>query len=183
LVKIVKALDEVQVLTAKGKPTRLIRETRLTTLRGKAAPYKEIFDMNNKNQEFANWYYEKHFLGYAYHTTLQSLFNYRDNIRDVEAAFIDDKVNFVGWVDEAVKSKSRNGNSYLRLQLSDEKAEMKTMIFSRKMDQCQENNDGKLPVKSDIVVVKGTKKDAVVFADSIEIADVTIYTKLSELKG
>ena len=51
------------------------------------------------------------------------------------------------------------------------------------MDQCQENNDGKLPVKSDIVVVKGTKKDAVVFADSIEIADVTIYTKLSELKG
>ena len=60
---------------------------------------------------------------------------------------------------------------------------MKTMIFSRKMDQCQENNDGKLPVKSDIVVVKGTKKDAVVFADSIEIADVTIYTKLSELKG
>ena len=183
LVKIVKALDEVKVLTAKGKPTRLIRETRQNTLRAKAAPYKEIFDMNNKNQEFANWYYEKHFLGYAYHTTLQSLFNYRDNIRDVEAAFIDDKVNFVGWVDEAVKSKSRNGNSYLRLQLSDEKAEMKTMIFSRKMDQCQENNDGKLPVKSDIVVVKGTKKDAVVFADSIEIADVTIYTKLSELKG
>jgi len=183
LVKIVKALDEVQILTAKGKPTRLIRETRLTTLRTKAAPYKEIFDMNNKNQEFANWYYEKHFLGYAYHTTLQSLFKFNKNIRDVDAAFVDENVHFVGWVDEAVKSKSRNGNAYLRLQLSDEKAEMKTMIFSKKMDQCQENNDGKLPAKSDIVIVKGIKKDAVVFADTIEIADVTIYTKLSELKG
>ena len=182
MVKIVKALDEVRVLTAKGKLTRLIRETRLKTLRTKAAPYKEIFDMNNKNKEFANWYYEKHFLGYAYHTTLQSLFNYRDNIRDVDGALIDEKVNFVGWVDDATKGKSRNGNAYLRLELSDEKAEIRTMIFSKRMDACQENN-GKLPAKSDIVVVKGTKKDQAVFADSIEIADVTIYTKLSELKG
>ena len=182
LVKIVKALDEVKVLTAKGKLTRLIRETRLKTLRTKAAPYKEIFDMNNKNKEFANWYYEKHFLGYAYHTTLQSLFNYRDNIRDVDGALIDEKVTFVGWVDDVTKGKSRNGNAYLRLELSDEKAEMRTMIFSKRMDACQENN-GRLPAKSDIVVVKGTKKDQAVFADSIEIADVTIYTKLSELKG
>ena len=89
----------------------------------------------------------------------------------------------MGWVDESVKGKSKNGNDYLRLVLSDEKAEMRTMIFSRKKDQCEEKNNGKLPAKSDIVIVKGTKKDAVVFADTIEIADVTIYTKLSELKG
>jgi DNA polymerase III alpha subunit len=139
--------------------------------------------MNNKNQEFANWYYEKHFLGYAYHTTLQSLFTFNENIRDVEAAFADERVHFVGWVDEATKGKSRNGNDFLSLMLSDEKAEMKTMIFNRKKNQCEENNNGKLPAKSDIVIVKGTKKDAVVFADTIEVADVTIYTKLSELKG
>lgn len=179
LVKIVKALDEV--LTEKGK--KFLRETRLNTLKTKAERYKQIFDMNNKNPKFANWYYEKHFLGYAYHTTLQSLFNFNENIRNVEAAFADSRVHFVGWVDEAKKGKSKNGNDMLTLMLSDEKAEMKTMMFNKKIDQCEEKNNGKLPAKSDIVIVKGTKKDAVVFADTIEIADVTIYTKLSELKG
>jgi DNA polymerase-3 subunit alpha len=179
LVKIVKALDEV--LTEKGK--KFLRGTRLNTLKTKAEPYKQIFDMNNKNQEFANWYYEKHFLGYAYHTTLQKLFNVGGNIRDVESAFMDDKVKFVGWVDEAIKKKSKKGSSYQQLMLSDEKAEMRTMIFNKKMEKCEESNNGKLPAKTDIVIVNGTKKDGVVFADTIEVADVTIYTKLSELKG
>ena len=51
-----------------------------------------------------------------------------------------------------------------------------------KKDTCEDAN-GRLPRKKDIVIVEGTKKDGVVFADTIEIPNVKIYTKLSELKG
>ena len=59
---------------------------------------------------------------------------------------------------------------------------MRTMIFNKKKDTCEDAN-GRLPRKKDIVIVEGTKKDGVVFADTIEIPNVKIYTKLSELKG
>lgn len=171
-------LDKAQ--TDKG--TNFLRESRLNTLRKNSTPYATIFKMNSKNEDFANWYYEKHFLGYSYHTTLEKLFNIDSNLRDVEESLLDTKVKYAGWVEEAIKRKSKNGNKYQNLTVSDEKSEMKTMIFSHKMDKCEENN-GRLPRKGDIVIVKGVKKEGAVFANSIEIPNVKIYTKLSELKG
>ena len=161
---------------------KFLRDTRLNTLRSKSEDYAKIYRMNSKNEELANWYYEKHFLGYSYYTTLEKLFTIDCNIKQVEDAVIDEKVTFAGWVEEAKKGKSKNGNDYLMMVLSDEKAEMKTMIFNRKMDNCEDNN-GRLPKKGDIVIASGVKKDAVVFADDIKIPNVKIYTKLSELKG
>ena len=166
--------------TDKGK--NFLRETRLNTLRKKSTPYAEIFRMNSKNEDLANWYYEKHFLGYSYHTTLEKLFNINLNLRDVEESLVDRTVEYAGWVEECAKRKSKNGNAYQQLILSDEKAEMRTMIFTKKMEACEENN-GRLPKKGDIVIVNGTKKDGVVFANTIEIPNVKIYTKLSDLKG
>ena len=49
---------------------------------------------------------------------------------------------------------------------SDETGTTKTMIFSKKLEICREEN-GVLP-KNDIVIVSGTKQDEVVF-DSISI--------------
>jgi len=95
---------------------------------------------------------------------------------------VDRTVEYAGWVEECAKKKSKNGNAYQQLILSDEKAEMRTMIFTKKMEVCEENN-GRLPKKGDIVIVNGTKKDGVVFANTIEIPNVKIYTKLSDLKG
>lgn len=166
--------------TDKGK--NFLRETRLDTLKKKSEPYAEIFRMNSKNEDLANWYYEKHFLGYSYHTTLEKLFNISLNLRDVEESSVDRTVEYAGWVEDCFKRKSKNGNAYQQLMLSDEKAEMRTMIFTKKMEACEENN-GRLAKKGDIVIVNGTKKDGVVFANTIEIPNVKIYTKLSELKG
>ena len=55
------------------------------------------------------------------------------------------------------------------------------MIFNKIIDDCKKINDG-LPEEKEIVIVKGTKFDEVVFADVISVQDYKIYTKLSELK-
>ena len=177
--RILYYLDK-EAVTDKGK--KFLRDTRLETLRKKSEPYAEIFRMNSKNEDFANWYYEKHFLGYSYHTTLKKLFNTNCDLRDVEESMVDRRVRYAGWVEDAANRKSKNGNRYNQTIVSDEKAEMRTMIFNKKKDTCEDAN-GRLPRKKDIVIVEGTKKDGVVFADTIEIPNVKIYTKLSELKG
>jgi len=177
--RILYYLDK-EAVTDKGK--KFLRDTRLETLRKKSEPYAEIFRMNSKNEDFANWYYEKHFLGYSYHTTLKKLFNTNCDLRDVEESMVDRRVRYAGWVEDAANRKSKNGNRYNQTIVSDEKAEMRTMIFNNKKDTCEDAN-GRLPRKKDIVIVEGTKKDGVVFADTIEIPNVKIYTKLSELKG
>ena len=172
---------EAKLYNKKGEQKSFLRDGRLKTLRKNSEKHASIFKMNKKNEALANWYYEKHFLGYSYFTTLRTLFKTDSDIRDVEESMLDRKVRFVGWVEESINKKSQAGNRYNQTITTDERGEMRTMIFNKKKDQCEENN-ARLPKKGDIVIIKGTKKDGVVFADSIEIAPVKIYTKLSELK-
>ena len=69
----------------------------------------------------------------------------------------------------------------MKIFVEDETATVKTMIFSKRLDQCEQMNDG-FPVQDNIIIVKGVKKDEVVFADQISVQSNRIYTKLSELK-
>ena len=57
------------------------------------------------------------------------------------------------------------------------------MIFNKKMESCIVANNNELIKKQDIVIVKGVKKDGVVFADTIGAQMNRVYTKLSELKN
>ena len=68
------------------------------------------------------------------------------------------------------------------MEVADETATSKVMIFNDKMDDCQALNNG-LPQKGQIVIVKGSTADGVVFADLISVQDNKVYTKLSELKN
>ena len=54
------------------------------------------------------------------------------------------------------------------------------MIFSAKMDDCKEMNNG-FPRENQIVMVRGRKMDDVVFADAIGVQDNTVYTRLADL--
>ena len=89
---------------------------------------------------------------------------------------------FIGQVDDCWKGRSRNGNKYFKLEISDETASTKVMIFNDKMDDCQSLNNG-LPQKKQIVIVKGSTADGVVFANLISVQDNKVYTRLSELKN
>jgi DNA polymerase III alpha subunit len=105
-------------------------------------------------------------------------------LRQVEDSEVDDRISFIGTVDaKPYMGTSRNGNDYMRMFVEDETGSSKVMIFSRRLDACIIQNNGEPPREDNIVIVKGVKKDEVVFADRIAVQSNKIYTKLSELKN
>ena len=182
LVEILKHLRTFQ--DEKGKV--IITESRYETIKKKYLPYLEIYTKNSKSESFANWYYEKMLLGYTYNKTLKDIFSTKRegllSVRTVNELSERSRVIFIGQVDEHWKGKSKNGNKYYKATISDETATTSVMIFNDKMDDCQSLNNG-LPQKGQIVIVKGTTADGVIFADLISVQDNKVYTKLSELKN
>ena len=55
LAKIVHVLYE-ELKDIKGKP--IIKESRMDTIKKHFEPYREIYNKNKSNEDFANWYYE-----------------------------------------------------------------------------------------------------------------------------
>jgi len=169
----------------KGKD--VIRESRFATILRKQKPYKDIYAQNRKNEDFANWYYEKTLLGYTYGVYLKNIFLSRDpsviNITEAKNMPINSKVSIVATVMDFRASKSKNGNDYIRLQTEDETDEITVMIFNDKIETgCRQLNDGVLPEKNSIVLAKGTVKEDCIFADFIVIQNWKIFMKLADLK-
>lgn len=183
LVEIIfKLKDE---LNEKGKP--IIKESRFETIKKKSAQYKEIYQKNKTREDFTNWYYEKTLLGYTYNVTLIDIFSRRTpnlvTVRDAIEAEMRDKVCFMGRIeDKPYKGVSRNNSRYVRMLVGDEGASIKVMIFNDKIDD-EIRPQGSSLAENQIVMVKGTKFEDVIFADSIDIEDYKVYTKLSELKN
>ena len=183
LVKVVKHMIDTK--NEKGKA--LIVASRYETIKRRCAEYKEIYMKNKTSEAFANWYYEKHLLGYTYGKTLKDIFTDKrlglEVVADVEDSAEGNRVVFVGRVDgKPYSGVSKNKARYLRLQVSDETASMKVMIFNNRLDDCKEINSG-LPQENEIVIVKGRKMEEVVFADIIGVQDNKVYTKLADLKS
>ena len=168
----------------KGKP--VVKESRMKTIKKHSEPYKAIYQQNKKSESFANWWYEKSLLGYTHNRSLIDIFSEkRANLRSIrQLSELPERTNvvFVCYVnDKPYKGKSRKGSEYLRLEVGDETGITRVMIFNDKMHQCKEQNDG-FPQKDNIIVVKGTTADDVVFADMIAVQSNKIFTKLSDLK-
>jgi len=181
LVEILKSL-----LSFKDEKSKvIIKESRYETIKKKYQPYLEIYTKNSKSQTFANWYYEKLLLGYTYNKSLRDIFaDKRSNlisVRGVNGLEMRSQAVFVGQVEESWRGCSKNGNSYFKAVVADETGLIPTLIFSKKMEDCESMNNG-LPKKKNIVIVKGRKMDGAVFADLIAVQDNKVYTKLSELK-
>jgi DNA polymerase-3 subunit alpha len=182
LVEVVKDLCKKK--NEKGKP--YIRESRMGTIKRKSEPYKQIYFKNKVSEVFANWYYEKNLLGYTYNKDLRHIFSDKRedliSVREAEDLPVDSRVVFIGTISEKPYfGASKNGNNYMKIFVEDETSMMKTMIFNKKLEQCEQINDG-YPKEKSIVIVKGVTKDEVLFADSISVQSNRIYTKLSDLK-
>lgn len=183
---LVKSLRHITTLkNEKGKP--LIKESRVETIRERSKKYKAIFEQNILCEKFANWWYENLLLGYASSCRLIDIFQSKieglTEIGEVLEKDMDSRVNFIGKISEEVrKGVSRaKGSKYASMIISDETGAIKTMVFNKKLEEC-ENLNTRLPKEGDIVIVKGTKKDGAVFADLIAIQQNKIYTKLSDVK-
>ncbi len=182
LVKIVKKL--LTFKDEKGK--EVIKDSRYETIKRKSEGYKEIYLRNSKSENFANWFYENLLLGYTYDITLRDIFQQYERKTLMSISTVseleDENVFYIGRVDEVRSGTSRNGNDYIKMTVSDDTSAMNTMIFSKRMENSIAANNNKMFEKGDIVIVSGTKKDDVVFADKIGCQTNKVYTKLSELK-
>ena len=84
-----------------------------------------------------------------------------------EITELPERVNtaFIGRVEDVWKGKSRAGNKYLKIEVSDETGTIQALIFNDNIDKCESMNNG-LPQKRNIVIVKGRKTDGdAVFAN------------------
>ena len=182
LVKIVKKLQTFK----DEKSKEIIKESRYETIKRKSEGYKEIYKRNSTSQSFANWYYENLLLGYTYDITLRDIFQQYESKNLMSISTVSDLENdnvfYIGRVDKIHRGTSRNGNDYIKMTVSDHSSAINTMIFSKRMENSISANNNKVFEKGDIVIVDGTKKEDVVFANKIGCQTNKVYTKLSELK-
>ena len=188
LMEVVKYLNK-ELKDDKGKP--FIKDSRMETIRRHFKPYKQIYDKNRSNEDFANWYYENALLGYTHGKFLRKVSSEYSHLESIEAALNKgerSRVNFIGTVEDTYSAKSKKGTPYLRLTIKDETGLCTVMVFTQKnrdnIANCKRDNGGILPVKKGIVIVKGTKMDGdTVFADLVRVQDQKIFMKLSEIKS
>jgi|TARA_R100000664_G_C2756334_1_gene144216 DNA polymerase-3 subunit alpha len=173
----------------KGRP--IIKDSRLETIKKHFLPYREIYNKNRANEDFANWYYENALLGYTHGKKLKEVHSDYAHLESVEAGLEKNQgasVNFIGTVEDSFNpTKSKKGTPYFKIQVKDESSLCTVLMFTLKhkdnIEQCREMNGGTLPSKGNIVIVKGQRKDGdSIFADLIKVQDQKIYMKLSEIK-
>ncbi len=168
----------------KGKP--LIKTSRFETIKKRYDPYKQIYEMNRRNERLANYFYERTVLGYSYSQTLRDIFGeHTDGLISIQDALAYDEeetVKLIGFVQKPEKRKTKAGNQGFSFLLTDETGELTVRFFNDKIDRVEQQN-GRLPEEEDLVLVKGSKRQgSCVFADGVTVQSATIYMKLSQLK-
>jgi len=183
LVAIIKKLKESK--NEKGKP--IIKESRIETIRNNTELYREIYNKNKANENFANWFYEKNLLGYTYGKTLIDIFSeYKSGLMNsqvISSSPKGRKISMVGFLEEDAYtgvSKAKK-TKYCKMKILDEFGSVDCLIFNEKLEESKSLNNG-LPKAKNIVIITGTKMEDAVFADLVAIQDHKVYTKLSEIK-
>lgn len=172
----------------------LMSEKRFFTFKKKYQPYKNIFQQNRKQETFANWFFERKLLGYSYTHKLTEVFSsYKfNNLLYGQQLEVGERGDFIAVVEDSIKRKSRNGNMYIRFDLSDETGCLSAMIFNGRTqvngEWVQKNkvddflSKYKMPKKESIVSFSATKGEDILFINNIEIIDEKIYMKLADIK-
>lgn len=183
-----KALN-TEMKDDKGKP--FLKDSRFSTIKKDYDKFKTIYLLNSRNENLANFFYEKELLGMPYSESLSEIFKRKnENIQSIEwCNNANEKASlfFAGIVTDITKRTSKNGNPYIKYELSDESGKIDCFVFSSdkrdKLEECRQNNGGKLPEEGDILVVKANKKDGnACYAEKIGIQTAKIYMALRDLK-
>lgn len=167
---------------------KFTKQSRLETLRRDSSNYFKIFNLNHRNELLASYFYEKKLLGFSYSTTLKMIFGESpdyENIRNIkeidEFVAVKDSYHLVATVKEVIEGTSKNGNKYLKLRLSDETGETFAMLLGDKLARYLEKLS--VPQEEDIVSLVGQKGDSILWINKMEVQNVKVYTKLSDLKN
>ena len=172
-----------------GKP--LIKESRYQTLKKKYDPYKKIYYKNSKSQNFANWYFEKQLLGFSYSSKLSEVFAHEQNrpnnylhFKSIEPRECSKYIFNIAF---AKKDKSRNGNTYIKLELEDEFGVVDAILCDTAREKKCTNyiNNNPIPKEGNIITINGekTRDGDAIFVNHMKIIDEMIYMNLKDLKS
>lgn len=190
LLNLIKELNTT-IKDEKSKP--IIKDSRMGTIKKHYEPYKQIYLQNSKNEELANYWFEKSLLGFSYSQSLKGIFQAKVeeiggdiyNIREINENedLQEREVRFAAEVTEIKEFVARNAKKTkcLKLTTSDETGSLTVMLFNDKIDETY-NLNGRKFQEGDIIVVRGNKKKDCVFSDTVAIQNLKIYQKLSDLK-
>ena len=186
---LIQCLRHIKTLKSeKGKP--LIKDSRYKTLKKYEAPYKRMYELNSRYEKLTNWWFESNLLGYAYSTNLMDIYKEAApdliSIDEVNSSLNSEKVHFIGEVVRVINRKGKEtGFKYLKVEVRDHTGTIQTLLVdSEKKWRVQEHKEdnGRQVREGDIVVVKGTKGESIVFADKIGIQACEVMDKISKLR-
>lgn len=166
----------------------LMKPSRFETFKKKYLPYKNIYELNRKSIRYANWFFEKQLLGYSYSYNIREIFEHQEdfmNSRQVQEAGERAHIRFVGVLADISRRTSLNGNKYARFEIHDEQGIVNGLFMDNAREEKLTNylNSGKkLPIKDDVVIIKGVNGEGIVFVNEVASLKDKIYMKLSQLK-
>jgi DNA polymerase-3 subunit alpha len=165
----------------------IMPEKRFNTLKKNYLNYKKIYEKNKRYEDFANWYFEKSLLGFSYSKELRDSFSGENqnlqNSLHFESSELNSKSKYIAVVDDVFCRKSKNGNDYMKLSVSDEYGRYHAiMVDGRDKKLSKFKNKSKIPEKNNIVVIFGQKGEDILFLEDLSIVDEKIYMKLSDLR-
>ena len=167
----------------------IMKESRFTTFKKKYDKYKTIYDKNKHYEDFANWFFEKHLLGYSYSKKLKDVFaDSHGSIRDsvyFNNMDLNQRGKFIGTVEDSIRRTSANGNQYIKVLITDENGTIPAILVdNRRKASCTDyiSSGGTKPEKGNILIVVGRKGDDVIFIEDMNIMDEKIYMKLADIK-
>jgi len=169
-----------------GKP--LMKDSRFNTFKKKYDGYKKIYEKNKDHLKFANWFFERKYLGYSHSTQIKDVFENSGDLCDtiqLKSINNNDRVKLVGVVTDCISRTSSAGNKYMRVEIQDDFGTIDFMLINNRRCATLDNylnNGGKKPKEEQIVFIHGSKGEDIIFGDKITILDEKIYTKLSEIK-
>jgi DNA-directed DNA polymerase III PolC len=177
---------EKKIIADDNKP--VISEKRFVTFKNNFSKYKDIFSHNKKHDKFSKWWYENYLLGYSYSHELKECFEDEfgtlDDIKSINDFIDRSEFKVVGQVKDSFTRISSNGNKYMMIMLSDNKADQKFLFMDNrreaKLTNFTENNKIQ---KGDILILSGTKSSDTLFVDNVKIIDSKIYMKLRDAKN
>lgn len=187
---LVKCLKHLKVAKdEKGKP--LIKDSRYETLKRDEAPYKKMLEFNSKHEELSKYYFERLLLGYAYSINLIDI--YKDvapdivTIEEVNGCLEKERVHFVGEVLNVINRKGKDsGRKYLKAEIQDHTGVCSVLLCDTdrawKVQEHHEENAGTMKA-GDIVFVRGSKGENIVFAEKIGIQPIDVFDKISKIKN
>jgi len=176
--------DYLNWVDSNGK--KFTKESRLNTIRKNSAGYFKIFNLNSRNELLASFFYEKMLLGFSYSSTLKIVLGdlYSDvrNLDEIDKYVpIKGRFELISEVKDVLEGKSKNGNKYLKMKVSDETGSKTVMLLGDKLAVYLKEMDA--PKEDDILYIKGTKGEDILWINEMEIQNHKAYTKLSELKN